>query len=85
MGIVNYAVQGEEVVPKAMELAHEIAGSAPLAVREIKRLFYANLDFNPRAAAMTEAVAQAETINTEDAKEGMAALLEKRTPLFRNR
>jgi len=85
MGIVNYAVQPEEVLPKAMDLANEIAASAPLAVREIKRLFYANLDFNPRAAAMTEAVAQAQTIDTQDAKEGMAALLEKRMPVFKNR
>ena len=72
-------------MPKAMSLANEIAASAPLAVREIKRLFYTNLDFNPRAAAMTEAVAQAQTIDTEDAKEGMAALLEKRLPVFKSR
>ena len=85
MGIVNYAVQADEVMPKAMTLAQEIAGSAPLAVREIKRLFYANLNFDPRAAAMSEAIAQAETITTEDAQEGMAALLEKRAPVFKNR
>ncbi len=85
LGIANYAVAAEEVMPKAMALAQEISGSAPMAVKEIKRLFYANLGFNPRAAAMTEAVAQAATIETEDAKEGMAALLEKRAPVFRNR
>jgi enoyl-CoA hydratase len=85
MGIVNYALPPEEVLPKAMELATEIAQSAPLAVRDIKKLFYKNLDFNPRAAAMTEAVAQARTIDTDDAREGMAALLEKRQPLFKGR
>jgi enoyl-CoA hydratase/carnithine racemase len=85
MGIVNYALPPEDVLPKALELAKEVAHSAPLAVRDIKKLFYENLDFNPRAAAMTEAVAQARTIDTDDAKEGMAALLEKRQPVFKGR
>ena len=85
LGIVNYAVAANEVGSKSLEIAQEIASAAPMAVREIKRLLYANQGFHPRAAAMTEAVAQAATIDTEDAKEGMAALLEKRSPIFRNR
>ena len=36
-------------------------------------------------AAFEEAFAQAVTVGTEDVQEGMAALLEKRTPDFKER
>jgi len=35
-----------------------------------------------REAAYIEALYQAPTLETEDAKEGVSALLEKRTPFF---
>jgi enoyl-CoA hydratase/carnithine racemase len=82
IGLVSYALPAQEVFPKALEIATEIAQSAPLAVRKMKKLFFEGLDFRPRPAAMAEAFAQAETIATADAKEGMAALLEKREPKF---
>ena len=31
LGLINYAVDADEVLPKAMELAEEIAASAPIA------------------------------------------------------
>ena len=63
-------------------LAGEIAASAPLAVRAIKRALRHNLDWDPKSAARYEAALQADTLTTADAREGMAALLEKRPPIF---
>lgn len=83
MGLVNRAVPGDEVLPCAMDLAREIAASAPIAVRMTKRSLYAGLDWKPREAAFQEAFAQAVTIDTADAREGMAALLDKRDPAFK--
>ncbi|MCB9625265.1 MAG: 2-(1,2-epoxy-1,2-dihydrophenyl)acetyl-CoA isomerase, partial [Sandaracinus sp.] len=40
------------------------------------------LGWDAKTAARLEAPIQAESLRTEDAKEGMAALLEKRAPSF---
>ena len=85
MGLVNDAVGADDVLPRAMELAQAIAGNAPVAVRLMKRSFYRGLGWDARGAAMDEAYAQAVTVATDDAREGMAALLEKREPEFHGR
>lgn len=83
IGLVSEALPAEKVLDRAMELAEEIAGNAPIAVRMTKRSLYEGLDWQPRRAALQEAFAQAVTVDTADAKEGVAALLEKRPPEFR--
>ncbi len=83
LGLANYAVPGDQVLAKARSLAEEIAGAAPLAVRWTKQSIYRNLDWDPVSAAHDEAHAQSRTLETEDAKEGIAAMLEKRNPRFR--
>jgi enoyl-CoA hydratase/carnithine racemase len=82
LGILNRAVPADEVLPAAMEMARAIADNAPLAVRATKRAIYRGLAYQVRDAARVEAFAQAETIATDDAREGIAALLGKRTPVF---
>ncbi len=82
MGIASQAVPGEEVLPVALALASEIAASAPAAVRMMKRSLYRHLGWDVRQAALDEAYAQAATIETDDFREGMEALLEKRKPVF---
>lgn len=82
IGYANYAVDAEEVVPKSMELANEIAASAPLAVRSVRAALRRGLAGEIREAARIEAFAQAESVQTEDAREGVAAVLEKREPRF---
>lgn len=85
MGLFSEALEADAVLPRAMELAEEISRSAPIAVREMKRSIYAGLDWDVAGAAYKEAFAQAATLETADAEEGMAALLEKREPEFRGR
>jgi enoyl-CoA hydratase/carnithine racemase len=84
-GLVHYAVDGEQVPTRAAELAQEIASAAPLAVRWTKRSIYEGLAWDPRRAARLEAHAQSRTAETEDAREGIAALLGRREPAFRGR
>lgn len=84
-GLVNYAVPEDQVLARSMEIAREIAGAAPIAVRWAKRSLYQNVSWDPVSAARAEAHAQSRTLETEDSKEGVAALLEKRTPVFRGR
>ena len=85
IGLFNQAVAGDAVIDAARALGEEIAASAPIAVRMMKRTFYEGLNWDPRSAARKEAWAQAATLDTEDAKEGVAALLGKRPPVFRDR
>ena len=84
-GLANHAVPGEQVLEKAREIAREIADAAPLAVRWTKRSLYQGLDWDPRTAAELEAHVQSRTLETEDSKEGIKALLEKRPPVFKGR
>lgn len=85
LGLVGQAVEASDVLPRAMALAEEIAASAPIAVRMMKRTFYKGLGWDVRGAAFEEAFAQAVTVQTADVKEGIAALLQKRPPAFEGR
>lgn len=85
LGLFNRAVPAEQVLPQALELAEQIAANAPIAVRLMKRSIYQGLGWDTRTAAWREAFAQAATVATDDAREGMAALLDKRPPVFHGR
>ena len=85
IGLAHYAMEPEQVLEKSWELAREIATAAPIAVRLAKRSFYRGLGWDPRTAAELEAHAQSRTLETEDSREGIRALLEKRPAQFRGR
>jgi enoyl-CoA hydratase/carnithine racemase len=85
IGLANYAVPPDQVLPKARELAREIASAAPIAVRLAKKSLYRHVGYDPRSAAEFEAHVQSRTLETEDSREGIKALLEKRAPVFKNR
>jgi enoyl-CoA hydratase/carnithine racemase len=85
IGLLSSAVDAAEVVPRALALAGTIASAAPAAVRETKRSLYSGLRRQVRDAAYAEAFAQAESLGSADAAEGIAALLEKREPTFTGR
>jgi enoyl-CoA hydratase/carnithine racemase len=84
-GLANHAVEVDEVLPRALEIAGEIASAAPLAVRWTKESIYRGLDWAPREAARYEAHVQSRTAETEDSREGIAALLGRRAPEFKGR
>jgi len=84
-GLANYAVAPDDVLGKAQELASEVASSAPIATRWTKRSLYEHVQFDPVTAARHEADLQSRTIETEDFKEGVEALLNKRKPVFKGR
>jgi len=85
LGILSRAVPSEDVLAAAYEIATAIAASAPLAVRQTKHTLMVDLAHAIREAARREAFAQAATVNTEDFKEGLAALFDKRDPSFKGR
>ena len=82
LGILSRAVASAEVLPAAIALARTIAANAPVAVRATKAAIRRGLALEIQEAARAEAHAQAASIATEDAREGIAALLAKRAPQF---
>ncbi|NRA02926.1 MAG: enoyl-CoA hydratase/isomerase family protein [Myxococcales bacterium] len=85
IGLVNHAVAPDQVLERSLEIAREVATAAPIAVRWTKHSIYRGLGWDPRTAAEHEAHAQSRTIETEDSREGIQALLEKRPAEFKNR
>jgi len=84
-GLVHYAEEPDRVLTRSWALAEEVASAAPLAVRWTKQSIYRGLGWNPRDAARFEAHLQSRSNETEDFREGVAALLGKREPRFRGR
>jgi len=85
VGLVTHAEDAAEVLPTAMGLARAVAGSAPMAVQQMKASIRRGLRWEIREAALEEAGLQAASLGTDDAKEGVAAILEKREPEFTGR
>ena len=82
MGLADKLAPIESVRDAAHELAAEIAMSAPLAVRSIRATLRGDLADQVQAATDHEAVEQARLQTTDDWKEGVSAMAERRTPNF---
>lgn len=83
-GLVNHVVSPEELLAKALSILELINAKAPLAVAgAIKAV---NAAFDPQTNGYaTEIAAFGALFETEDAKEGAAAFLEKRRAVFTGR
>src|SRR5881628_2284657 len=85
LGIVSAVHQPEELMPAAYDLARKIAAGPPIAIRLAKRALYHSLDVDLRAALEFETFAQNIASETEDAREGIRAFVEKRPAVFKGR
>ena len=85
IGVANYALEGDQILGKAWDLAEEIAECAPVAVKMIKRAIRRGIGWDPCSSAEIDSLYQSRTFEMEDAKEGVSALLEKRKAVFKGR
>ncbi|WP_299652255.1 crotonase/enoyl-CoA hydratase family protein [uncultured Tateyamaria sp.] len=83
LGLAHYAVGTGEALPRALEIAEQIAGNAPLSnymmIQGIARI----TDMSRQDGLFVESMAAALAQTSPDAHEGLAAFLEKRAPRFR--
>jgi enoyl-CoA hydratase/3-hydroxyacyl-CoA dehydrogenase len=80
LGLCNRTVDDHELLDTALQWARKLAGQAPLALEQIKRVSGAgDLDEGIEA----EKRAFAAVFSSDDAKEGISAFLERRAPSFR--
>ena len=85
LGIVNAVVAPEELMTTACQLARRIAAGPAVAIQLAKRAIYQGQEVNLRSGLEFETFAQSICRETEDAKEGVKAFVEKRAPVFRGR
>ena len=82
IGLVAAVVPDHELLDVALAWARRLATQAPAAVEEIKRLA-SREDLEGALAAEKHAFAR--VFATADAREGIAAFVQKRTPRFSGR
>ncbi|MBI2293174.1 MAG: enoyl-CoA hydratase/isomerase family protein [Betaproteobacteria bacterium] len=84
-GVLNAVCEPQELMPKALETAHTIAGNAPLSVRQIKKSVRFGMQMELKTAYRFEIEAYNHLVETEDRYEGVKAFNEKRKPVFKGR
>ena len=84
-GLVSRVVAPERLLDEALAVAERIAAQPPHALRLAKGLLRQGRDGSYAATMETSAAAQGLCHLTEDHIEGIDAVLEKRTPVFRGR
>ncbi len=81
-GLVNRVVAPEELMPLAREWAKKIGNLSPTALKTLKHSFNADTDHIGGIQALAFDVLDL-FVQTDEAKEGGAAFVEKRTPDFK--
>ncbi len=85
LGLVNRVVEPGEALAAARGWAEEMAALAPLSVRELKRLLRHAASADRKASAAEETLAFVRLWASEDHKEGLRSLSERRVPRFQGR
>ncbi len=83
MGIASRAVPAADVLDEAMGIAQDIAGNvAPMSAALSKRLLWDTINhgYSARQVAALETELHHRVMGTPDAREGVAAFLERRAP-----
>ena len=84
-GAVLESLDPDELMPRALALADELASKAPLALAEGKRVVDDGLEAALSPALTLEQRVLGALFASDDGKEGIAAFIEKREPEFKGR
>ncbi|MEM7077921.1 MAG: enoyl-CoA hydratase/isomerase family protein [Pseudomonadota bacterium] len=85
IGLVSRVVAHEDLLPETLKIAHKIAGNPPLAVQALKAGLRRTTEPDWRDVGQWASQQIGRLRKTEDSKEGVAAFLEKRAPVYQGR
>jgi 2-(1,2-epoxy-1,2-dihydrophenyl)acetyl-CoA isomerase len=85
LGLVNRVIPDSEFRTQVADYAERLAKNAPLALAAIKESMHQALGSGLDAVLTHEMDVQRRLSRTEDVKEGIAAFLEKREPVYKGR
>ena len=88
LGIANEALPAAQVLDHALEMARDIVTNvAPMSAALCKRLLWDSAinGYTPRQVASLETQLHHRVMGTDDAREGVAAFLDRRSPRFNSR
>jgi len=84
-GLVNIVVPADQLKAKVKEIAADLVGKPPIALKYCKKLINDSTETNPEAGFWEEAEAFGLVASTEDFNEGVNAFLEKRKPQYKGK
>lgn len=85
IGLINEVVPDDRIIAQALTLARELAAGPPAALAATKRLLWSGIGRCVELAMPEENSTQAQLCGTQDALEGLTAVIEKRAPRFSGR
>jgi enoyl-CoA hydratase len=85
LGLVNRVLPGSDLLGAALALAKELAAKPPLTLAAALAAIHRGMDAAIDDGLAIEEAAFARIVPTHDAREGVAAFLEKRSPRFLGR
>ena len=80
IGLINNAVPREELILEVNKLAEKIASKSTMTVATGKKAFYAQAEMDLSEAYKYTSKTMTDNLLKNDAKEGISAFLEKRSP-----
>jgi len=84
-GVLNRLTEAANLTAETMALAQKIAAGPPIAMRLTRMQVYKGLEVDLETALQMAAACETITLTSEDHKEGVSALREKRRPDFKGR
>jgi enoyl-CoA hydratase len=85
IGLVNQLVTYDQLIPAGKRVAASFVKGAPLALRYIKEAIYKGSELSLEQGLRLESDLAGMVLNTEDAKEGPKAFVEKRPPAWKGK